>query len=127
MLQFIEKVCIYKNRANSLIPLRTLCGLCVLAKPLGVLSRHPCRIPKPLPLGKGLSVGLPPSPRLGLRPKPHFQKLYRFIDSLAGLPIRVSLFAKYIKWMVTKILKEVYRKRLPEKINRHRIFRFPYR
>ena len=28
-------------------------------------------IPKPLPLGKGLSVGLPPSPRLGLRPKPH--------------------------------------------------------
>ena len=30
----------------------------------------------------GLSVGLPPSPRLGLRPKPHFQKLYRFIDSL---------------------------------------------
>ncbi len=40
-------------------------------------------IPKPLPLGKGLSVGLPPSPRLGLRPKPHFQKLYRFIDSPA--------------------------------------------
>ena len=30
----------------------------------------------------GLNVGLPPSPRLGLRPKPHFQKLYRFIDSL---------------------------------------------
>ena len=30
----------------------------------------------------GLSVGLPPSPRLGLRPKPHFQKLYRIIDSL---------------------------------------------
>jgi len=31
----------------------------------------------------GLSVGLPPSPRLGLRPKPHFQKLYGFIYSLA--------------------------------------------
>ena len=44
--------------------------------------------PKPLPRGKGLSVGLPPSPRLGLRPKPHFQKLYRFIDSLEI--IRVS-------------------------------------
>ena len=75
------------------------------AKPLGVLSRHPCRNPKPLPHGEGLcmlswlcivqsiwaytpgvraglSVGLPPSPRLGLRPKPHFQKLYRFIDRL---------------------------------------------
>ena len=25
--------------------------------------------PKPLPRGKGLNVGLPPSPRLGLRPK----------------------------------------------------------
>ncbi len=54
--QFVEKVCIYKNRANSLIPLRTLCGLCVLAKPLGVLSRHPCRIPKPLPRGEGLCM-----------------------------------------------------------------------
>ena len=61
---------------------------------LGVsLFQHPCR--KPLPRGEGLcmlswlcivqslwaytpgvraglSVGLPPSPRLGLRPKPHF-------------------------------------------------------
>ena len=33
----------------------------------------------------GLSVGLPPSPRLGLRPKPHFHKLYRFIDSLKSV------------------------------------------
>ena len=64
----------YKNALWALRP----------AKPLGVLSRHPCRIPKPLPLGKGLSVGLPPSPRLGLRPKPHFQKLYRFFDSLTA-------------------------------------------
>ena len=94
---------------------------------LGVsLFRHPCR--KPLPRGEGLcmlswlcivqsiwaytpgvraglSVGLPPSPRLGLRPKQgcfgclpkvlhdakpaeqatlntHFQKLYRFFDRL---------------------------------------------
>ena len=39
-------------------------------------------IPKPLSPGKGLNVGLPPSPRLGLRPKPHFQKLYRFFDRL---------------------------------------------
>ena len=36
--------------------MRTLCGLCVLAKPLGVLSRHPCRIPKPLPRGEGLCM-----------------------------------------------------------------------
>ena len=67
---------------------------------LGVsLFRHPCR--KPLPRGEGLcmlswlcivqslwaytpgvraglSVGLPPSPRLGLRPKPHFQKYIGF-------------------------------------------------
>ena len=38
-----------------------------------------------------------------------------------------SLFAKYIKWPVTKILKGIYRKRLPEEFNRQRIFRFPYR
>ena len=49
----------YKNALWALRP----------AKPLGVLSRHPCRIPKPLSPGKGLSVGLPPSPRLGLRQK----------------------------------------------------------
>ena len=34
----------YKNALWALRP----------AKPLGVLSRHPCRIPKPLPHGKGL-------------------------------------------------------------------------
>ena len=49
------------------------------------LALHPCKAlghtcPASMP---GLSVGLPPSPRLGLRPKPHFQKLYRFIDSLS--------------------------------------------
>ena len=36
--------------------MRTLCGLCVLAKPLGVLSRHPCRIPKPISLGERLCM-----------------------------------------------------------------------
>ena len=40
----------------------------------------------------GLSVGLPPSPRLGLRPKPHFQKLYRFIDSLNCVCFRHSFY-----------------------------------
>ena len=76
---------VFSKKCLFSIPLRTLCGLCVLAKPLGVLSRHPCRIPKPLPHGKGcvcfvgsascrafghtrpasvpgLNVGLPPSP-----------------------------------------------------------------
>ncbi len=38
--------------------------------------------PKPLPTGKGLSVGLPPSPRLVLRPKPHFKKSYSFFNRL---------------------------------------------
>ena len=71
-------------------------------EPLGVLSRHPCQNPNPFPSVKGsvclvgsascrafghtrpasvpgLSVGLPPSPRFGLRPKPHFKKLYSFL------------------------------------------------
>ena len=77
------------------------------AKPLGVLSRHPCRNPKPLPRGEGLCMlgwlcivqspcaytpgiraggrirGLASlRPALGLRPKPHFYKLCRFFDRL---------------------------------------------
>ena len=45
----------------------------------------------------GLSVGLPPSPRLGLRPKPHFQKLYRFIDSLKyGCLVKQPYFMKIL-------------------------------
>ena len=36
----------YKNALWALRP----------AKPLGVLSRHPCRNPKPLPLGEGLCM-----------------------------------------------------------------------
>ena len=56
--------------------------------------------PKPLPRGKGLSVGLPPSPRLGLRPKPHFQKYRDFLTdwtavrNTAVLGCRKSLFLK---------------------------------
>ena len=68
----LQKKSIFKKCSLFSIPLRTLCGLCVLAKPLGVLYRHPCRNPKPLSPGKGLSVGLPPSPRLGLRPSTPF-------------------------------------------------------
>ena len=105
----------YKNALWALRP----------AKPLGVLSRHPCRNPKPLPRGEGLcmlcwlcivqslcaytpgiraglNVGLPPSSCLGLRPKPHFYKLCGFIDSLkpprlkGGFPfIRFSSQALY--------------------------------
>ena len=47
---FFQKKCLFS------IPIRTLCGLCVLAKPLGVLSRHPCRNPKPLSLGERLCM-----------------------------------------------------------------------
>ena len=117
-LSACRKSMFFQQKCLSSIPIRTLCGLCVSAivvvccrcvlhrpcsttcmhpciKPLGVLSRHPCRNPKPLSLGEGLcmlswlcivqsiwaytpgvraglSVGLPPSPRLGLRPKPRF-------------------------------------------------------
>ena len=77
----------YKNALRALRP----------AKPLGVLSRHPCRNPKPLPRGKGLSVGLRPKqgcfgclPKVLHDAKPteqatlntHFQKIYRFFDRL---------------------------------------------
>ena len=48
----------------------------------------------------GLSVGLPPSPRLGLRPKPHFQKLYRFFgklkatgNNLCGFDLFMGIYA----------------------------------
>ena len=80
--QFVEKVCIYKKRANSLSlspnPFPSVKGcVCFVGSASCRAFGHtrPASVP-------GLSVGLPPSPRLGLRPKPHFQKLYRFIDSL---------------------------------------------
>ena len=92
--QVVEKVHFYKTQ-QILYPYKNALWALRPAKPLGVLSRHPCRNPKPLPRGEGLcmlswlcivqsiwaytpgtdaglSVGLPPSPRLGLRPKPHF-------------------------------------------------------
>ena len=61
-----------------------VCCRCVLHRLCPTTCMRPCKAlghtrPATVP---GLSVGLPPSPRLGLRPKPHFQKLYRFIDSL---------------------------------------------
>ena len=71
----IKQACLYEKQSKFSIPIRTLCGLCVSAivvvccrcvlhrlcsttcmrpciEPLGVLSRHPCRNPKPLPLGE---------------------------------------------------------------------------
>ena len=82
-LQLVEKVCFFKKSAcsQSLSPNPFPRGKgCVC-----FVGSASCRAfghtrPASLP---GLSVGLPPSPRLGLRPKPHFQKLYRFIDSPA--------------------------------------------
>ena len=101
------------------------------AKPLGVLSRHPCRNPNPFPSVKGsvclvdsascrafghtrpasvpgLSVGLPPSPRLGLRPKPHFQKLYRFIDSLKRGALAPRFAISYYLSYQNAILSSMY-------------------
>ena len=52
-------------------------------------------IPNPLPLGKGLSVGLPPSPRLGLRPKPHFQK-HIGLSTVCNPPIFVGGFLYFL-------------------------------
>ena len=71
--QLVEKVCFFK-KVLVLYPYKNALWALRPAKPLGVLSRHPCRNPKPLSPGKGLSVGLPPSPCLGLRPKPHIVK-----------------------------------------------------
>ena len=114
-LQFVEKVCFYKIE-QILNPFKNALWALRRAKPLGVLYRHPCRNPKPLPRGEGLCMlcwlcivqslwaytpgiragaillGLPPSPRLGLRPKPHFKKLYRFFDILrAAVILRLIL------------------------------------
>ena len=89
--QFVEKVCIYKKRANSLSlspnPFPSVKGcVCFVGSASCRAFGHtrPASVP-------GLSVGLPPSPRLGLRPKPHFQKLYRFIDSLRQRRSALSL------------------------------------
>ena len=78
-----KKSVFYKNRANSISltpnPFPVVKGcVCFVGSASCRAFGHtrPASVP-------GLSVGLPPSPRLGLRPKPHFQKLYRFIDSLS--------------------------------------------
>ena len=69
--QFVEKVCIYKNRANSLS-----------------LS------PNPFPMGRGYITGATaPSPCRGLRPCDPIFKKYRFIDSLIYLIQRPCLFS----------------------------------
>ena len=75
---FFQKKCLIS------IPIRTLCGLCVLAKPLGVLSRHPCRTPSPFPQERGYITGATaPRPCRGLRPcDPIFNIYKRFFDSL---------------------------------------------
>ena len=94
-IQFVEKVCFFKKCLFSIpIPFRTLCWLCfvqsLVCPYFGVLAENPnpfpsvkgsvclvgsasCRAfghtrPASVP---GLSEGLPPSPCLGLCPKPH--------------------------------------------------------
>ena len=87
----------YKNALWALRP----------AKPLGVLSRHPCRNPKPLPRGEGLCMlcwlcivqslwaytpgihagaecGAAALTPLGATPQTPFSKIYRFFDRLSG-------------------------------------------
>ena len=99
-VQFVEKVCIYKNRANSLSlspnPFPSVKGsVCLVGSASCRAFGHtrPASVP-------GLSVGLPPSPRLGLRPKPHFQKLYRFIDRLKPpLHTRNGGFSSYYTFL----------------------------
>ena len=46
-----EKVCFFK-KVLVLYPYKNALWALRPAKPLGVLSRHPCRNPKPLPLGE---------------------------------------------------------------------------
>ena len=54
--------------------------------------------PKPLPRGKGLSVGLPPSPRLGLRPKPHIIKNIVYRQSKRGF---IPLLLRFYPFLVS--------------------------
>ena len=80
-LQLIEKVCFFKKLLilnpypQTPFPRERLCMLGWLCIVQSLWAYTPG-------VRAGLSVGLPPSPRLGLRPKPHFQKLYRFFDRL---------------------------------------------
>ena len=70
---------------NFSIPTRTLCGLCVLQS-IWVYTPG---------IRAGLSVGLPPSPRLGLRPKPHFQK-HIGLSTVCNPPIFVGGFLYFL-------------------------------
>ena len=79
--QLVEKVCFFK-KVLVLYPYKNALWALRPAKPLGVLSRHPCR--KPLSLGKGLYYwGYRPYTLSGATPlRPHFYIIKRFIDSL---------------------------------------------
>ena len=124
----LEKKSVFIKIEQILYPYKNALWALRPAKPLGVLSRHPCRNPKPLPRGEGLCMlcwlcivqslwaytpgihagaecGAAALTPLGATPKArtlwllaksfarcktniastlntHFQKLYRFIDSL---------------------------------------------
>ncbi len=59
-------------------------------------------IPKPLSPGKGLNVGLPPSPCLGATPQTPFLKLCRFFDRLKGATFMpLSLYSVIIAFSGT--------------------------
>ena len=53
--QTVEKVC-FSKKVLVLYPYKNALWALRPAKPLGVLSRHPCRNPKPLPHGEGLCM-----------------------------------------------------------------------
>ena len=53
--QTVEKVC-FSKKVLVLYPYKNALWALRPAKPLGVLSRHPCRNPKPLPRGEGLCM-----------------------------------------------------------------------
>ena len=53
--QTVEKVC-FSKKVLVLNPYKNALWALRPAKPLGVLSRHPCRNPKPLPRGEGLCM-----------------------------------------------------------------------
>ena len=55
MLKIVEKFVFIKIE-QILYPYKNALWALRPAKPLGVLSRHPCRIPKPLPRGEGLCM-----------------------------------------------------------------------
>ena len=64
----------YKNALWALRP----------AKPLGVLSRHPCRNPKPLPRGEGaILLGLPPLDQARMLAVSHTKPLHDAVAQMA--------------------------------------------